>query len=146
MRELGLVLDIDDGSRLQQLNEPMRPEDLVTILGNFIDNAFDACLSDRSLHTEDKKVSISITDFGEEIIIEVEDNGCGLPEQFKHRALLQRGVSSKPGQHRGVGLYLVNQLITQYKGQLIMEDQDKKGTRMTAYIPKILTKGRINVK
>ncbi|MFT4836472.1 MAG: two-component system CitB family sensor kinase [Psychromonas sp.] len=145
-RELGLVLDIDDGSRLLQLTEPMRPEDLVTILGNFIDNAFDACLSVQSLHKEDKKVSISITDFGEEIIIEVEDNGCGLPEQFKRRALIQKGVSSKPGKHRGVGLYLVNQLITQYKGQLIMEDQDKKGTRMTAYIPKILKKGRINVK
>ena len=145
-RELGLVLDIDDGSRLQQLAEPMRPEDLVTIIGNFIDNAFDACISARSLPKEDKKVSISITDYGQEIIIEVEDNGCGLPEQFKQKALLQKGVSSKRGKDRGVGLYLANQIITQYKGQLIMEGKDNEGTRMTAYIPKILSKGAINVK
>lgn len=145
-RELGLVLDIDDGSRLQKLAEPIRPEDLVTILGNFIDNAFDACISARSLNKENKKVSISISDYGQEIIIEVEDNGCGLPEQFNQALLLQKGVSSKQGKHRGVGLYLVNQLITQYKGHLIMEGKDNKGTRMTAYIPKILTKGPINVK
>ncbi|HEY7865374.1 MAG TPA: sensor histidine kinase [Psychromonas sp.] len=145
-RELGLVLDIDDGSRLQKLAEPIRPEDLVTILGNFIDNAFDACISARSLNKEDKKVSISISDYGQEIIIEVEDNGCGLPEQFNQALLLQKGVSSKQGKNRGVGLYLVNQLITQYKGHLIMEGKDNKGTRMTAYIPKILTKGPINVK
>lgn len=145
-RELGLVLDIDDGSRLQKLAEPIRPEDLVTILGNFIDNAFDACISARSLNKENKKVSISISDYGQEIIIEVEDNGCGLPEQFNQALLLQKGVSSKQGKNRGVGLYLVNQLITQYKGHLIMEGKDNKGTRMTAYIPKILTKGPINVK
>lgn len=140
-RELGLVLDIDDGSRLQKLADHMRPEDLVTILGNFIDNAFDACISARSLNKEDKKVSISITDYGQEIIIEVEDNGCGLPEQFKQKALLQKGVSSKGGKDRGVGLYLANQIITHYKGQLMMEGKDNKGTRMIAYIPKILTKG-----
>ncbi len=140
-RELGLVLEIDDGSRLQKLAEHMRPEDLVTILGNFIDNAFDACISARSLNKEDKKVSISITDYGQEIIIEVEDNGCGLPEQFKQKALLQKGVSSKRGKDRGVGLYLANQIITHYKGQLMMEGKDNKGTRMIAYIPKILTKG-----
>ena len=145
-RELGLVLDIDDGSRLQKLAEPIRPEDLVTILGNFIDNAFDACISARSLNKDDKKVSISISDYGQEIIIEVEDNGCGLPEQFNQALLLQKGVSSKQGKNRGVGLYLVNQLITQYKGHLIMEGKDNKGTRMTAYIPKILAKGPINVK
>lgn len=125
------MLDIDNGSRLQTLAEHMRPEDLVTILGDFIDNAFDACISARSLNKEDKKVSISITDYGQEIIIEVEDNGCGLPEQFNRRSLLQKGVSSKRGKHRGVGLYLVNQIITQYKGQLIMEGKNNEGTRVT---------------
>ncbi|MFT6925257.1 MAG: two-component system CitB family sensor kinase [Psychromonas sp.] len=141
-RELGLVLDIDDGSRLLALSEHIRPEDLVTILGNFIDNAFEACLSALVLNKQDKKVSVSITDYGEEIIIEVEDNGCGLPQQFKQQRLIQKNVSSKPGKHRGVGLYLVDQIITQYKGQLIMEGKDSKGARVTAYIPKILQKVR----
>jgi len=143
-RELGLVLDIDDGSRLLQLPEHMRPEDLVTIVGNFIDNAFDACLSSVSSKQADKKVSISITDYGNEVIIEVEDNGCGLPKHLDQKALIEKGTSSKNGKNRGVGLYLVNQIITQYKGQLIMESNEQKLTRITAYIPKTLKKAQLN--
>ena len=86
-------------------------------------------------------MSISISDYGPDIIIEVDDNGCGLPEQFKQVALIQKGVSSKIGKHRGVGLFLVDQIITQYKGQLIMESNDEKGARITAYLPKIFYKG-----
>jgi two-component system CitB family sensor kinase len=140
-RELRLILEIDDGSRLQRLPEHIRAEDLVTIIGNFIENAFDACNADSTLNKDDKKVSISISDYGPEIIIEVEDNGCGLPEQLDQIALIKKGVSSKKGKHRGVGLFLVNQIITQYKGQLIMENNGIKGTRVTAYLPKIFYKG-----
>jgi len=143
-RELGLILEIDDGSRLQKLAEHIRPEDLITILGNFIDNAFDACLAKIARNKEDRKVSISITDYGNEVIIEVEDNGCGLPKQFNQNALLEKGISSKHGKHRGVGLYLANQIITQYKGQLIMENSDQKLTRITAYIPKTMEKAQFN--
>lgn len=140
-RELGLVLEMDEGSRLQKLPDHMRAEDLVTILGNFIDNAFDACLSATSLNKKAKKVSISISDYGPEIIIEVDDNGCGLPEQLNQIALIKKGVSSKTGKNRGVGLFLVNQIINQYKGQLIMESNDDQGARITAYLPKIFNKG-----
>jgi two-component system CitB family sensor kinase len=140
-RELGLVLEMDEGSRLQKLPVHMRAEDLVTILGNFIDNAFDACFSVASLNKKTKKVSISISDYGPEIIIEVDDNGCGLPEKLKQIALIKKGVSSKTGKHRGVGLFLVNQIINQYKGQLIMESNDDQGARITAYLPKIFNKG-----
>tara|TARA_R110001583_G_scaffold51161_11_gene159807 strand:- start:41486 stop:43066 length:1581 start_codon:yes stop_codon:yes gene_type:complete len=140
-RELGLILEIDEGSRLQKLPVHIRAEDLVTILGNFIDNAFDASLPNNPLHKEEKKVSISISDYGPDIIIEVEDSGCGLPDQLNQMALIKKGVSSKAGKHRGVGLYLVNQIITQYKGQLSMESNKNKGARVTAYLPKVFYKG-----
>lgn len=145
-RELGLILDIDEGSRLLHLPTHIRAEDLVTVLGNFIDNAFDASLSSNSSNKNDKKVLISISDYGPDIIIEVEDHGCGLPEQLDQMALIKKGVSSKRGKHRGVGLYLVNQIITQYKGQLIMENNENQGTRVTAYLPKVFYKGITNDK
>ncbi|WP_413700941.1 ATP-binding protein [Psychromonas sp. KJ10-10] len=145
-RELGLTLDIDEGSRLLRLPTHIRAEDLVTVLGNFIDNAFEASLSNASTNKNDRKVLISISDFGPDIIIEVEDNGCGLPEQLDQMALIKKGVSSKTGKHRGVGLYLVNQIITQYKGQLIMENNENQGTRVIAYLPKVFYKGLTNDK
>jgi two-component system CitB family sensor kinase len=145
-RELGLKLEIDEGSRLQKLPIHIRAEDLVTVLGNFIDNAFDASLTNQTLNKVDKTVSISISDYGPDIIIEVEDNGCGLPQQLNQMALIKKGVSSKTGKHRGVGLYLVNQIITQYKGQLLMESNKNEGTRVTAYLPKVFYKGLTNDK
>ncbi|GIC78820.1 sensor histidine kinase [Moritella sp. F3] len=134
-RELGLLLDIDDGSQLLALPEHIRAEDLVTILGNFIDNGFDACISSNTLKSE-RKVSVSISDFGDEIIMEVEDNGCGLPEGIAQQELIKQGVSSKSDSNRGVGLHLVDKIINQYNGQLMMESIDNKGTRMTVYLPK----------
>ncbi|QFI40262.1 sensor histidine kinase [Moritella marina ATCC 15381] len=134
-RELGLLLDIDDGSQLLTLPEHIRAEDLVTILGNFIDNGFDACISSNTLKSE-RQVSVSISDFGDEIIMEVEDNGCGLPKGIAQQELIKQGVSSKSESNRGVGLHLVDKIINQYNGQLMMESIDNKGTRMTVYLPK----------
>ncbi|PKH08155.1 histidine kinase [Moritella sp. Urea-trap-13] len=134
-RELGLLLEIDEGSQLLALPEHIRAEDMVTVLGNFIDNGFDACNSSHTSKSE-KKVTVSISDFGDEIIIEVEDNGCGLPKNIAQEELIKQGVSSKSENNRGVGLHLVNQIISQYNGQLMMESIDNKGTRMTVYLPK----------
>ena len=134
-RELGLLLEIDEGSQLLTLPDHIRAEDLVTILGNFIDNGFDACISSNTPKS-DRKVAVSISDFGHEIIIEVEDNGCGLPEGIAQHELIKQGVSSKSENNRGVGLHLVNQIISQYNGQLMMESMNNKGTRMTVYLPK----------
>ncbi len=46
-REIGLVLEIDNGTRLEPLPTNVNAEDLVTILGNLIDNAFDAMIVER---------------------------------------------------------------------------------------------------
>lgn len=134
-RELGLLLEIDDGSQLLALPAHIRAEDIVTVIGNFIDNGFDACISSNTPKSE-KKVTVSLSDFGDEIIIEVEDNGCGLPKNIAQAELIKQGVSSKSESNRGVGLHLVNQIISQYNGQLIMESINNKGTRMTVYLPK----------
>ncbi|QUM77130.1 sensor histidine kinase [Moritella sp. 24] len=138
-RELGLILEIDDGSQLLALPEHIRGEDIVTILGNFIDNGFDACMS-AITKIDTKKVLVSISDFGNEIIIEVEDNGCGLPKGIAQEELMKQGVSSKSDSNRGVGLHLVNQIISRYNGQLMMDSIENKGTRMTVYLPKQHTK------
>jgi two-component system CitB family sensor kinase len=147
-RELGLTLTIDPGSRLQNLPKHIRDEDIVTVLGNFIDNAFDACIaSGDGISAKDdnsKNISVSITDYGEEIILEVEDHGIGLPHDISQKQLLELSVSTKKGAHRGVGLHLIDNIIKQYKGQLVMQSETQTGTRMTAYLPKHMDEGVLN--
>lgn len=135
-RELGLVLDIEEGTQLTHLPEHIRAEDMVTIIGNLIDNAFDATLSKSKEVVE--PIIVSVTDFGQEVIIEVEDKGCGLPQAFSFKQLTQRGVSTKSEQGRGVGLHLIQQLVDHYRGEFTVRSEAGKGTLMTIYLPKEL--------
>lgn len=139
-RELGLELFVEQGSKLENLPEKIKAEDIVTILGNLIDNAFDACLSSIRTGTyispERRTIQVSISDYGHEVILEVEDQGCGLPKGLSQEQLLQKGVSSKAKHNRGVGLYLVKQLTDRYLGHLEMVANTPFGTRITVYLPK----------
>ncbi|MGR5361710.1 ATP-binding protein [Vibrio mediterranei] len=139
-RELGLGLNVEDESRLEPLPKEINADDLVTILGNLIDNAFEATLSAiaHSPHErlERSEVEVSVSDFGNEIILEVIDKGCGLPKHLDVESLTQRGVSSKSVTNRGVGLFLVKQLTERYQGQLEIVENKDIGARVTVYIPK----------
>ncbi|USD42538.1 sensor histidine kinase [Vibrio sp. SCSIO 43135] len=139
-RELGLELIVEEGSRLEELPQRINADDVVTILGNLIDNAFDATMSaikaEQHFASERRMVEVSISDYGNEMILEVSDQGVGLPEQIAPERLIEKGISSKAANNRGVGLYLINQLATRYHGQLEMTENKEFGTRMTVYLPK----------
>jgi two-component system, CitB family, sensor kinase len=138
-RELALELVVEQGSRLEKLPETMNAEDIVTILGNLIDNAFDAAMSglkeSANRDSTCRVVEVSISDFGNEIILEVDDQGCGLPVLLSVESLTQKGVSTKAKHNRGFGLYLVKQLAERYHGELDIL-RKSQGTRMTVYLPK----------
>ncbi|KWU01763.1 histidine kinase [Vibrio toranzoniae] len=139
-REIGLELKVEEGSRLETLPSRLNADDVVTIIGNLIDNAFDATMmaikQEGQIVPARRVIEVSISDFGNEIIVEVEDKGCGLPKHLATDELTEKGVSSKAKQNRGVGLYLIKQLADRYQGQLEMIDNHDFGTRMTVYLPK----------
>ncbi|EIK0773467.1 sensor histidine kinase [Vibrio alginolyticus] len=139
-RELGLQLVVEEGSRLEPLPEWLNSEDLVTILGNLIDNAFDATLTsirdESNVASERRNIDVSVSDYGNEVILEVIDHGCGLPKTMDPQTLFTKGVSTKSRQNRGVGLHLVNQLATRYHGHVEMILNTNYGTRITVYLPK----------
>ncbi|WP_372065242.1 ATP-binding protein [Vibrio pelagius] len=139
-REIGLELVVEEGSRLETLPKWLNADDVVTILGNLIDNAFDAtrmAISQaESFPPARRIIEVSVGDYGNEVILEVDDKGCGLPEGLAIEDLTRKGVSSKAKQNRGVGLYLVKQIADRYQGQLDMVENRDFGTRMTVYLPK----------
>lgn len=139
-RELGLELIVEEGSRLQPLPDRINAEDVVTIVGNLIDNAFDATRDainrEPSFTPDRRRIEVSISDYGNELILEVLDQGCGLPENLSAATLVRRGVSTKDTHTRGVGLHLVNELALRYQGELEMANNKENGARMTVYLPK----------
>lgn len=136
-RELGIRLHIEEGCHLEALPVEINSEDLVTILGNLIDNAFDSVLvAKETKECSEPVVVVSISDYGTEVILEVEDNGLGLPDEYQPEELFEKGVSSKAKTNRGVGLYLVNTITKTYHGQFDIINGLQGGARVTIYLPK----------
>lgn len=130
-REMGLNLDIDPDSQMSDIPEALPRNQLVSVLGNLIDNALEAT---RQQTGEGGRVKLSMTDLGEELIFEVEDQGPGVPEEAQ-RKIFERGVSSK-GEDHGIGLHLVQQFLNRWGGSITVENLNEGGSRFTLYLPK----------
>ena len=134
-RELGLQLNIENGSHLSQLPAHIQAQDIVTILGNLIDNAFDAS---KALTQSEKHlpIELSVSDLGNEIIIEIRDYGTGLPKNLIVDNLFNLGVSSKTAQGHGIGLHLVKEIVNRYHGTIEVDCGLEKGVIFAVFIPK----------
>jgi two-component system CitB family sensor kinase len=128
--EMGLKLTIDPESRIDVLPPHIAAEQLVTVLGNILDNAFEATLKNHG-----KEIQLSMTDLGNDLIFEVEDQGAGIPPAEVNQ-IFEKGVSSKAEAGHGWGLYLASQIVNQLHGQIEVECPSKGGSRITVYLPK----------
>ncbi len=135
-REMGLNLDIDPDSAMEDIPANLPREQLVSVLGNLIDNALEATRQ----HTgENGRVRLSMTDLGDELIFEIEDQGPGVPDAVQ-QTIFERGVSGK-GEDHGIGLYLVQQFLNRWGGSVTIENLPAGGSRFTLYLPKYREEG-----
>ena len=137
--ELKTQLELDPESWMSNIGHPSRSEKIVTILGNLIENALEASASEEG----QKKVSLSMTDVGNELIFEVEDSGSGISEE-QQKTIFDEGFSTKTGTGRGIGLQLVQKNLIQLDGHLTIGESSLGGARFTAYIPKTIINGESN--
>ena len=131
-RELGLNLEIDRESRMIDVPDGISRDELVSLLGNLLDNAFEATL--RRPDTP-REVQLSMTDLGNDLIFEIEDNGSGIDPAMREK-IFTKGVSQKNIEGHGIGLYLVKAILDNLQGDILLEDGEL-GARITVYLPKI---------
>ena len=136
-RELDIDFSLSDESELRNELEVPSVHDLVLIVGNIVENAFDALAN----FDGERIVSLSILDFDKEIVITVEDSGPGIDEEAL-KNIFTRGYSSK-GKGHGYGLYLVKQSIDNLEGSIDVESVEGEGTTFTVRLP-IKRDGEIN--
>ncbi|MGB3234149.1 MAG: ATP-binding protein [Mycobacterium sp.] len=121
--ESGVRLDLDPGSHLAPL-DPALATDVITLLGNLIDNAVDV-----SVGSADSCATVTIED-RDGLAISVRDSGPGVPEELRE-AIFARGVTSKsdvPG-GRGIGLALVRLVTAQHGGTVEVADAPDGGAQ-----------------
>ncbi|OIJ23793.1 sensor histidine kinase [Nocardioides luteus] len=103
------------------------PRDLVTVLGNLVDNAFDAVSG-----SESRQVEVHLTGDSDTLAIRVGDSGPGLDEVASAR-VLDRGWTTKaePGTGRGLGLALVGQVARRHGGEVVVGRSHLGGAEFT---------------
>ncbi len=110
----------------EQLQVRMEEGDLLELTGNLLDNAAKwatAC------------VRISAHAAGHEVILQVEDDGPGVPEAERQR-IVQRGVrldEDKPGS--GLGLAIVQEIVNAYDGSLRLSQSALGGLLVRVHLP-----------
>lgn len=127
--ERGIDFEVGDGARWPEGVAPAR--DVVTIVGNLVDNALDAVATAKGA----RRVRVDAHVDGGYAVLTVEDTGPGLPPGEVERAF-QRGYSTKQAAgegRRGLGLALVAQSVQRLGGELRVEGPP--GARFVVRIP-----------
>jgi len=120
-RDLDLQWQTHDGCRL-----PWDREDMLELLGNLLDNA---CKFARS------KVLLGIDQEADGFVIQVEDDGPGIPED-RREAVLERGTRlDERAEGHGLGLGIVRDILAAWSGELRLEQSSLGGLRARIYLP-----------
>ncbi|WTR25335.1 ATP-binding protein [Streptomyces canus] len=134
--ERGVELVVSEDSRLDDglLPESLPARDLVTILGNLIDNAVDAAQGS-------VRARVTVTAYaegagGRGLVLRVSDTGEGV-DPAHAEAVFRRGFSTKPAGPggRGLGLALVRQAVNRCKGTLTVTEAEGGGAEFEVRLP-----------
>ncbi|WP_427919931.1 sensor histidine kinase [Streptomyces sp. cg40] len=136
-RGVELVVSEDSGLDDGLLPASLSARDLVTILGNLIDNAVDAAqgsLRGRVTVTAYTEGGLE----GSALVLRVADTGAGV-DPAHAEAVFQRGFSTKPagpgGPGRGLGLALVRQAVNRHGGALTVAEAEGGGAVFEVRLP-----------
>jgi two-component system CitB family sensor kinase len=122
--ERGVQLGIADDAHLTA--EAGDARDLVTVVGNLIDNAIDAAAPSRG------SVEVSLRSGPDGVEVRVRDSGPGVDPAIADE-IFHEGATSKPG-HFGMGLALVQEVARRHGGWVRVTNDG--GAVFTASLPR----------
>ncbi|MBO8180472.1 MAG: PAS domain-containing sensor histidine kinase [Archaeoglobus sp.] len=102
----------------------MADDGLYSIADNLLNNAVK--------HGMCKSVRVVIESEEDKVIVRVEDDGAGIPDEIKGK-IFNEGFHSGVGQ--GLGLFIVASLMDRYKGSVEVKDNEPSGTVFVLNFP-----------
>lgn len=131
--ERGIELTVAEGSVVGE--HGFDPQDLVTLLGNLIDNAMDATAE----VGRERQVEVFCDLQGDRLRVRVGDSGPGLTPERREQ-VFTRGWSTKPGVDgigRGIGLALVTEVVRRLGGRIDIGESHLGGAEFRVEIPAV---------
>lgn len=110
-REAGIELVIDPDSHLAGL--PVASGEAVTIVGNLLDNAFEAVRGRRV-----RRVEVLLQSSPTSLVVELEDSGPGVPDDLRELVFTRGWTTKADAQGHGLGLALVAEVVRRHGGTI----------------------------
>ncbi len=119
--ERGIAFSLTEDSQMSDdTTQILSPGEMITVVGNLVDNALDAC------DPADPWVEVGVVGGDQHALeIVVADSGSGMDDDLCRRATARGGYSTKSGGDeagRGLGLALVAQVVARHHGTLTAEN------------------------
>jgi len=109
------------------------PQLLTIILHNLLTNAI-------KYSKRDGKIILEIFEQKTDIIIDVIDQGIGIPEKQKKEVFTRffraNNAKEKDAEGTGLGLYIIKTTIEKLGGKITFDSEEKKGTTFSVIFPK----------
>lgn len=128
--ELGVTLEIDESSNLEEATLPIYNRSLITIIGNLIDNSLNAVINNQN----EKYVYLNIQDEINAVTITVYDNGEGIKKENIDRVFNRGFSTNKDGS--GIGLSLVKEKVDFFNGEITIESEEDHCTKIIIRLTK----------
>lgn len=123
---VSLVLDSEEIFKVRANEDQLRQ-----ILLNLIINSAHSIPPSRM----DGKILVHFEPQGSYVIIQVTDNGCGIPAENLRRVFDPFFTTKPVGQGTGMGLAIVRDLITKMGGSIVLESKVDQGTCASLTLP-----------
>ncbi|MBR3815679.1 MAG: Spo0B domain-containing protein [Clostridia bacterium] len=130
--ELNVKFVLREGCYYSSADISIPSEILVTVIGNLIDNAFEA-MNDMNYNGQ-KELLFGMYSKPGALLITTDDTGSGISDSNIGR-IFENGFSTK-GNGRGTGLYQVKKLVENAGGNINVESQEGVGTSFTVSFKK----------
>lgn len=132
--ELNIHFVLREGCRYSGTDMRLPAEVLVTVIGNLIDNAFDAMDAANGDFDAQKELLFGIYSRPGAVLITVDDTGIGIAEKdLPH--IFENGYSTK-GEGRGTGLHQVKSVVDGLGGKITVESQEGVGASFSVSFAK----------
>ncbi|MFB7353589.1 ATP-binding protein [Streptomyces gardneri] len=132
--ERGVSLRISPESLLP--DRLVDPRELVTVVGNLVDNALDAVAG-----TPSARIEVAFRTEGRTVVLRVTDSGPGVPEERRELIFTEGWSTKEPPPHgrRGLGLAFVRRLAERRGGTARVGGGPDGGAEFTVVLPDALT-------
>ena len=81
-------------------------------------------------------MTLRLKEVGPRVLIEIEDNGPGIPKKILNRLFEPFATSKKKGEGTGLGLSVCHGIILNHGGEIKVKTEEGKGTTWLIYLPK----------